>query len=130
MSEWTKVVTQPLGLVGFALSLVFTYLGKIKIGDERRWLAPAAFASAAVVLVGGLAIAYIQVPKTTTPSPITTSQPAIRRQDNQQVQQTTSGPGSPVIQGVQGNVTITEDLGSGTNKVQQPPQTKPKQENK
>ena len=50
MAPWTKVVTNPLGLAGFALFLVFGYLAKIKRNDERRWLSPVAFAIAAVAL--------------------------------------------------------------------------------
>src|SRR5271157_249610 len=53
MSEWTKVVTSPLGLAGFALFLVFGYLAKLKRSNERRWLAPLAVFAAIAALVGG-----------------------------------------------------------------------------
>jgi hypothetical protein len=68
MSEWTKVVTSPLGLAGFALFLVFGYLAKVKRSDERRWLAPVAVFVAVAALVGGLVLAYVQVPKPVPPS--------------------------------------------------------------
>src|ERR1035438_3523178 len=62
MTPWTKVVTDPLGLTGFALFLVFGYLAKVKRNDERRWLSPVAFAIATVALIGGLVVAYVKVP--------------------------------------------------------------------
>src|SRR3954463_16622357 len=64
ISEWTKVVSNPLGLAGFALFLVFAYLAKVKSADERRWLSPAAVLVALAALLGGLLIAYAQIPKT------------------------------------------------------------------
>ncbi len=131
MSEWTKVVTQPLGLAGFVLFLVFGYLAKVKRQDARRWLSPVAFAIAAVALIGGLVIAYVQVPKSVAPASNPANPPAsIQQQTNQQVQQTTSGQGSPAVQGVQGDVTITVDQSSDKGEVKKPPQTKPKQESK
>jgi hypothetical protein len=57
MSEWTKVVSNPLGLVAFALFLFFLYVAKAKISDGRRWLSPLFATCAAVVLVGGFWIA-------------------------------------------------------------------------
>ena len=128
MSEWTKVVTHPLGLAGFVLFLVFGYLAKTKRRDERRWLSPVAFAIAAVALIGGLVLAYVEVPKPVPPS-VQTSKPAAptQQQTNQQVQQTSTGEGSPNVQGVQGDVTITVDQSTGKTKTEtkQPPEKKP-----
>lgn len=69
---------------------------------------------AVITLVGGLCLSYSRV--STPPGP--TSQngmapPPTPHQVNQQIQQTTSGPGSPAVQGVQGDVTITVDQSSG-----------------
>jgi|SRR5271157_1916873 len=128
MSEWTKVVTQPLGLAGFALFLVFVYLGRAKRYDKRRWLSPAAFAIAAMALIGGLVLAYVQVPKPVPPS-VQTSKPAAptQQQTNQQVQQTSTGAGSPNVQGAQGDVTITVDQSTGKTKTEtkKPAEKKP-----
>ena len=86
MSEWTKVVTSPLGLAGFALFLVFGYLAKVKKSDERRWLAPIAAFAALSALVGGLALAYFQIPKPVPPSAQTnTPPPAKQPQTNSNV---------------------------------------------
>ena len=120
MNEWVKVVTDPLGLAGFALFLVFGYLAKVKRSDERRWLTRVASCAAIAALVGGLAIGYVRIPKAN--SPPAQNKPA-QSQINQ-VQQTSSGPGSPNVQGVQGDVTITVDQSSGQTKQQKAaPQT-------
>src|SRR5271166_1026245 len=130
MTSWTKVVTEPLGLAGFALFLVFGYLAKVRRNDERRWLSPAAVALALLALVGGLLIAYKQLPQP-SPQPATTqTQPPAKQQTNSNVQQTSTGEGSPNVQGVQGDVTITVDQSKGKTEAQKPPAKKPKQENK
>jgi hypothetical protein len=129
MGEWTKVVTNPLGLAGFALFLVFGYLAKMNKGGERRWIAPMAFALAMAALLGGLAIAYVQVPRASQPAAQTSQPPApAKQQTNQQVRQTSTGDGSPNVQGVQGNVTITVDQSKGKTELQKPPAKNPNQE--
>ena len=132
MTPWIKVVTEPLGLAGFALFLIFGYLAKVKRDDERRWLSPVAFAIAAVALIGCLAIAYVQIPKPVQPSApsVQTSKPAAptQQQTNQQIQQTSTGEGSPNVQGVQGDVTITVDQSKGKTETQKPDEKKPKPE--
>jgi hypothetical protein len=135
MGEWTKVVTHPLGLAGFALFLVFGYLARAKRNDERRWLSPAAVVLALVALAGGLLIAYRQAPQP-APLPVQAAQPQsapqppAKQQTNNNVQQTSTGEGSPNVQGVQGDVTITVDQSKGKTETQKPPAKKPKQENK
>lgn len=133
MSEWTKVVIQPLGLAGFALFLVFTYLGRATRDSERRWLSPASFCLALVALVGGLVIAYRQVPKP-EPQPAQTTQapPVVKQQTNSNVTQQSTGPGSPNVQGAQGDVTITVDQSTGKTKTEtkKPADAKPSQESK
>jgi hypothetical protein len=117
MSDWTKVVTQPLGLAGFALFLVFGYLARVKRHDERRWLSPVAVAVAALALAGGLILAYVQVPRPAAPVTPITKAPS---QQTNQVQQSTTGAGSPAVQGVQGDVTITVDQSDGGAKQKKP----------
>ena len=60
MQDWTKVVTEPLGLAGFALFLVFGVLARVKKQDERRWLGPLASGMAVLALLGGLTLAYVK----------------------------------------------------------------------
>jgi hypothetical protein len=69
MGEWTKVVTDTLGLAGFALFLVFGYLAKVKRSDERRWFSLPAVAVPVGVLAVGLALAYVRIPKPVAPPP-------------------------------------------------------------
>lgn len=114
VSEWAKVATEPLGLVGFGLFLVFGYLAKVKRQDERRWLSPVAMALAAIALIGGLGLAYLQVPKP-QPSPDlvrNNNAQAPNRQQTNQVKQSSSGAGSPNVQ-TDGDVTITIDQSTG-----------------
>lgn len=116
MQDWTKVVTEPLGLGGFALFLVFGVLARAKRADERRWLAPMAMGMAVLALAGGLILAML---KTTGESarranPAPSAQAPAPAQVNQQVEQKTTGAGSPAVQGVQGDVTITVDQSGDT----------------
>ena len=108
--DWAKVVTEPLGLAGFALFLVFGVLSRLKAKDERRWLGPLAAAMAVIALAGGLLLAYLKAG--TTLQPASTIQPP-QTQTNT-VQQTTTGKGSPIVQGVQGDVTVNVDQSEGT----------------
>ncbi len=94
MQDWTKVVVQPLGLAGFALFLVFGLIARIKRNDDRRWLSKIAAAMAGVALVGGLALAYVNVRNSAVPAPLQV----------QSIQ--TTGAASPVIVN-SGSVTYT-----------------------
>ena len=115
MQDWTKVVTEPLGLAGFALFLVFGVLSRVKRHDERRWLGPLAIAMAVLALTGGLTLAYLKRPPQAAPQTI--SVPAAQATPKTQtnlVDQKSTGAGSPNVQGVQGDVTINVDQSSGT----------------
>lgn len=112
MKEWIKVVTDPMGLAGFALFLVFTVLSKK--GKKPAWLAAGAFAMACVALVGGLTLAYYRVranPSSTT-APSTASQPSpapgtVNQQAIGEIKQESSGAGAVNAAGVQGgSVTV------------------------
>jgi hypothetical protein len=118
MNEWAKVVTQPLGLVGFVLCLIFGYLGKVKRQAERRWLSPAAFGLAAVALVVCLSLAYRQTLKQTSNPPVSS------QQQTNVVQQSSSGSGSPNVQGVQGDVTVTVDQSTNNEGPKKPTEKK------
>jgi hypothetical protein len=121
MSEWTKVVTDPLGLAGFALFLVFGCLAKMKQSSERRWMAPLAVSAAILTLAGGLTLSYFRTAKSAPPVVQTDKKPAPTQVN--QVQQSSTGPGSPNVQGVNGNVVITVDQ-SGETSTKKPPETK------
>lgn len=60
--DFTNVVTHPLGLAGFALALVFGVLSRVG-RHPPPWWPHAAVAMAAVTLVGGLTLAYLQSAK-------------------------------------------------------------------
>jgi hypothetical protein len=124
MSEWTKVVTDPLGLAGFALFLVFGLLAQLKRREERQWVARLAAGMAIVTLAGGMVLAYLKTARPAV-SPQSSSAPVLPQQQINQVQQTTTGPGSPAVQGVQGDVTITVDQSSGKTVTKTPPAKRP-----
>jgi hypothetical protein len=129
MSEWVKVVTSPFGLAGFALFLIFSYATReARRKSPKEWISRTFMSVAIVTLLGGLSIGYINVRKE---SPQTTrTAPPANQQSNQQVQQQSTGAGSPNVQGVQGNVTITEDQSKVKTEVQKAPIETPKTENK
>ena len=116
MQDWTKVVTEPLGLAGFALFLVFGVLSRLKRKTELRWMGPVAAGMAILALAGGLTLAYVKTARQGTPVVSQPAAAAAPTQTNQQVQQTTKGAGSPIVQGVQGDVTITVDQSTGSTK--------------
>jgi hypothetical protein len=57
--DWTKVITDPMGVIGFVLSLVFGVLG-VRKGMPSWWPA-AAMILAAVSIAGGLFLAFKKV---------------------------------------------------------------------
>lgn len=120
MREWTKILTTPLGLAGFSLFLVFGLFAKIKHRDDRRRLIPISVAIGFVALIGGLILSYLQDKPTARdmakPAGIPSSQSV--QPQNSQVQQTSTGPASPNIQGIQGNVTLTINENSAKVQVQ------------
>lgn len=117
MQSWTQVVTDPLGLVGFVLFLVFGFLAKVGLSRDQRWLAMAAVAMAFVVLVGGLALSWMKTRPAVSPPPSmsastpppTQAAPAAPTAPASTSTQTTHGAQSPAVQGVQGDVTIKID---------------------
>jgi hypothetical protein len=113
MGAWAKVVSEPLGLAGFALFLIFTYLGKVKSGDKRKWISPVAFACAAATLIAGFGLAYLQITKPASPNGSAAKPAATAVQQPSTVQQRSSGAGSPNVQGVNGDVTITVEQSDG-----------------
>jgi len=110
MVPWAKVVTNPLGLAGFALFLVFGFLGQVKQNSERRWVSRVAVGLAVVALFSGVGLAYLQVSKSGSPSSVQSVAKAdATQQQNGSVNQTGGGAGSNNVQRVQGNVTIIQN---------------------
>jgi hypothetical protein len=114
MSDWTRVVTDPLGLAGFALFLLFGTLGQMKRTSERQWVFPVAYTMAVIALLGGLMLAYQRArPQVENGPPHAIATPHQEERPsteiNNHVDQKTTGRGSPAVQGVRGDVTITID---------------------
>jgi hypothetical protein len=131
MGEWTKVFSEPLGLTGFALFLIFGFIGKTKANDKRRWLTPVAFACAAFALIGGLGIAYLDMrSRTSPPKPQVVQQSPAPEAAPSAVQQESAGPDSPNINGVQGdvNLTIGQNTGAIVTKKTARPKPQPKRQ--
>lgn len=98
MIEWTTVITNPLGLSGFALFLVFLFLAKATHRRERKRLFVLFCIMALLTLFGGFGLAYLTGNKSaeTDPRPTTI------------IQQNTSGDHSPAVADTKGNVTINQ----------------------
>ena len=107
MSEWTKVVSHPLGLAGFALFLVFLVLVKIlkskEPGKPNRLITTVFLTMAVFALVAGFGLAYLQL---NGPETETTSQPSSAGPGPEEVpeapvesniEQTTKGSQSPAV---------------------------------
>jgi hypothetical protein len=107
--QWEKVITDPLGIAGFALSLVFALTTRVisqKRKAQTRWLAPAAYTLAAICIVGGFSLAWhresIAVPPPApTPAALAPPPPAIHIDKiDQKVEN------GAAVAGVQGDVTV------------------------
>ncbi len=102
---WQKVLTDPLGLCGYALFLVFgivTYVVKQKT-PANRWIVPTGISLAAICVLGGLALAYHREPAASM-SPANTAAPSTSLRIDKVDQKIENGN---AIAGVQGNVTVT-----------------------
>ena len=59
--DWTKVITEPLGIVGFTMALVFGIVSRVVAQKSRKngqWIVAASYVLAAVCVLGGLVLAY------------------------------------------------------------------------
>ncbi len=118
MKDWIQVVTDPMGLAGFALFLVFTIVAKR--GKKASWLTTGAFAMACIALVGGLTLAYFRIRAAPAPTlPGTARQPtplpsSVNRQAIGEIKQESSGAGAVNAAGVQGRITVNNALPSPT----------------
>jgi hypothetical protein len=102
--DWTKVVTDPLGLAGFALAMV-GLVSKLAAQKRReRWIVPAFYTMALICVVGGLVLAYHRESNITASlkHPVTT--PPITSIQTGNIEQTV-GNGAAVA-GIHGNVTV------------------------
>jgi prepilin signal peptidase PulO-like enzyme (type II secretory pathway) len=99
IDAWTQVITNPLGLAGFALFLVFSLLAKFGLKNKPGWMVVVAFMMALIALVGGLALAWKQH------SAVDVNTESISKQTTHS-KQITHGAKSPAIQNVEGDVII------------------------
>lgn len=125
MTEWTKVVTHPLGLAGFALFVVLILLTRRQADSQPAWLKAFFAGMAFIALLGGLWLAYEQT-KSPPPAERQTPKGAVEQKPSHEigqqtqkppqetspkssVNQRTSGRGSPAVgnAGRDVNITIT-----------------------
>lgn len=119
MKSWIDIIIHPLGLAGFALSIVFGLLAKRSSGSAYPWLAPVAVAMAFITLLGGLGLAFQQAPRSSAPSSESTLKPETQPPEapsssmartpapvSPSTKQHTTGAQSPAVSGVGGNVDI------------------------
>jgi disulfide bond formation protein DsbB len=103
MTQWTKVVTHPLGLTGFALFLAFCLIARQK-RRAKPWVVPVFLSMAFVALIGGLSVAYFQAKTQPIPTPASAKPNAAGPQIR--IEQKTGGSQSPAVAGVKGDVSI------------------------
>jgi hypothetical protein len=106
MDTWVHVVTTPLGLVAFALFVVFSALAKIRARAERRVF----IALAALTLVTTVGVAAWLALQPTPVGPTAPKTPPIQA-PNSSVSQSTTGNNSPAIANVGGSVRIDHNDG-------------------
>ena len=98
-----KILTDPLGLAGYALFLVFGVITLIlrKRQKKHQWLVPTGAVLACLCVVAGLSLAFLRESRL-KPPPVA----PVQSMHIDSVEQTvTSGS---AVTGVQGNVTIDE----------------------
>lgn len=103
VSTWINVVTDPLGLAGFALFLVFGFLAKVGLAKGQQWLTISAVSMAAIALIGGMLLSWQRNEATHLQENAT---PSVSEHPSGETRQTTHGEQSPAVQNVKGNVTI------------------------
>jgi len=98
--DWTKVITEPMGLIGFALSLVFGVLSARK--GMASWWPIAAMMLAAVSIAGGLLLAFKKIEGDTARLEAARAEAArtVAAPTPPAAQPNTSGPCSPVYSDV------------------------------
>lgn len=109
MNEWTKIVTNPLGLAGFALFVVLLLVRSKVTRTDKSLFGRALIVMAIIALVGGIGLAYLQ---RSTPA----AKPQLQEPSPNVIHQSTKGSRSPAVANVDGDVTITESSKTETNK--------------
>jgi len=104
VDKWITILTDPVGLTGFALFLVFTLLSKrkSKLKAKQKWVTPVFIVVAIAALAGGIWFSYVQYQKGKEPSPSQVTSGS----EKKQIHQHTEGPQSPAVADTNGNVTI------------------------
>src|SRR5262249_21941551 len=111
VDKWISVVTDPLGLAGFALFLVFSVLSLNRLTSDTSWMTSSFMAFAAVRWIRGLGLAYLRSAQSVVPTKETAAPPGAPisnsfSQPPGQIRQETSGAQSPAVSGVGGDVNI------------------------
>lgn len=122
--QWEKVVTDPLGIAGFALSLVFTLATRIisqKRKEQNRWLVPAVYSLAVVCVIGGFSLAWHRdsLEKAPPPAAVAPTQPAAATQPaapSSIITGDISQSGDGDVAAVQGNATTNSPRKKSRNK--------------
>jgi hypothetical protein len=119
MGEWTKVITHPLGLAGFALFAFLIFFTRRQASTQPIWVRASFIGMAFIALLGGLWLAHLNTTSPPTaeqrsgqqkplPEPETPTQTSQQKSSSEnRVDQKTTGAGSPAVANTGGDVTIT-----------------------
>lgn len=119
MGEWAKVVTQPLGLAGFAIFTFLIFFTWRRTSTQPIWVRASFVVMAFTALLGGLWLAHLNATSWPTAEETSAQQKPLpgpndheeispqKTSGDNKVDQKTTGPGSPAIANTRGDVTIT-----------------------
>lgn len=115
--DWLSIASEPSELVCWGISALFSLTaGAMKRQKSKPWAVRTMIGVAGLSIVAGIGLLLWKVEK----SPRLPTQ-----QVNGVIQQQTSGPGSPNVQGVQGDVTIEVDQSGVTKEKKSKTKNKP-----
>ena len=113
MSAWIKIISQPLGLAGFSLFLLFQLVRQIlkepKLANETRRLILLAGYLTGIAVIAGVGVSYLPAVEALTRPQMTTKEAAIAVRGDKQpagAAKVVNSPNSAAVAGSNNTVTV------------------------